>query len=190
MERLTTNKSVSEMTMTELAYNGCYAKDGKARYRDYGQDIDAREFARRLYKNYEGEELSNDDDVFDDEILEELQLDPELYPGGLIALFYRNLWVMADLREQLKQYEDAEERGEILRLPISEDTPVYSIEYCCGLNKNNVSGLCFRGFCEKCKDKSYYIREGRAKQCSISEINKTVFLTRAEAEQALAEKGV
>lgn len=90
--------------------------------------------------------------------------------------------------EELKVYKDAEEQGLLLRLPISEDTPVYSIEYCCGKNKENTSGMCFRGFCEDCNEKSYYIREGKAKQCNISEINKTVFLTSAEAERELAEK--
>lgn len=30
---------------------------------------------------------------------------------GLIALFYRNLWAMADLRERLKVYEDEEEKA-------------------------------------------------------------------------------
>lgn len=89
------------------------------------------------------------------------------------------------LAEKLKSYEDAEEQGEILRLPISEDTPVYSIEYCCGNNKSNRSGMCFRGFCENCNDKAYYIRESVAKHCSICEINKTVFLTREEAEARL-----
>ena len=31
MERLTTNKPVDEMSMLELAYNSCYAKDGKGK---------------------------------------------------------------------------------------------------------------------------------------------------------------
>ena len=64
---------------------------------------------------------------------------------------------------KLKDYEDAEEHGLLLRLPISEDAPVYSIEYCCGNNKSNRSGMCFRGFCENCSDKAYYIRESVAK---------------------------
>lgn len=37
--------------------------------------------------------------------------------------------------EKLAAYEDAEGQGLLLRLPISEDTPVYSIEYCCGKTK-------------------------------------------------------
>lgn len=88
---------------------------------------------------------------------------------------------------KLKAYEDAEEQGLLLRLPISEDTPVYSIEYCCGKNKSNRSGMCFRGFCENCSDKAYCIRDSVAKHCSICEINKSVFFTREEAEAKLAE---
>lgn len=89
--------------------------------------------------------------------------------------------------EKLSAYEDAEEQGLLLQLPISEDTPVYSIEYCCGKNKSNRSGMCFRGFCENCSDKAYYIRESVAKNCSICEINKSVFFTHEEAESKLAE---
>lgn len=88
---------------------------------------------------------------------------------------------------KLKDYEDAEEQGLFLRLPISEDAPVYSIEYCCGKNKSNRSGMCVRGFCENCSDKAYYIRESVAKHCSICEINKSVFFTREEAEAKLKE---
>lgn len=88
---------------------------------------------------------------------------------------------------KLKDYEDAEDQGFLLRLPISEDTPVYSIEYCCGNNKSNRSGMCFRGFCENCSDKAYYIRESVAKHCNICEINKSVFFTREEAEAKLKE---
>lgn len=88
---------------------------------------------------------------------------------------------------KLKDYEDAEEHGLLLRLPISEDAPVYSIEYCCGKNKSNRSGMCVRGFCENCSDKAYYIRESVAKHCSICEINKSVFFTREEAEAKLKE---
>lgn len=46
---------------------------------------------------------------------------------------------VAGYLKKLKDYEDAEEHGLLLRLPISEDAPVYSIEYCCG--KTKVIGL-------------------------------------------------
>lgn len=103
-------------------------------------------------------------------------------PCGENSYQYKGL-----LLEALGKYEDAEEQGLLLRLPISEDTPVYSIEYCCGNNKSNRSGMCFRGFCENCSDKAYYIRESVAKHCSICEINKSVFFTHEEAEAKLKE---
>ena len=88
---------------------------------------------------------------------------------------------------KLKDYEDAEEHGLLLRLPISEDTPVYSIEYCCGKNKSNRSGICFRGSCENCSDQEYYIRESVAKHYSICKIHKSLFFTHEEAEAKLKE---
>lgn len=88
---------------------------------------------------------------------------------------------------KLKDMEDAEEQGLHLRLPISKDTPVYSIEYCCGRNKNNRIGMCVRGFCKDCDDKAYYIREDTAEHCSICEIQKSVFFTPGEAEAKLKE---
>ncbi len=115
MERLTTNKEVSEMSMIELAHNSCYAKDHKARYRDYDTDIDARELTIKFLDRFADipNEFASDED-FDDFMLDSLQygVDKML---GLIALFYRNLWAMADLQERLKEYEDLEEQGLLLK---------------------------------------------------------------------------
>lgn len=188
MERLTTNKSVADMSMIELAHNSCYADDKhNARYRDYNLDVDSRLLIRNLVKDICGEDFKDLSDEEVDEYMASMlsvEIDSTI---GLLALLYRNLWAMADLREKLKYYEDAEEQGLLLRLPISEDAPVYSIEYCCGKNKSNRSGMCVRGFCENCSDKAYYIRESVAKHCSICEINKSVFFTREEAEAKLKE---
>lgn len=188
MERLTTNKSVADMSMIELAHNSCYADDKhNARYRDYNLDVDSRWLIRNLVKDICGEDFKDLSDEEVDDYMDSMlsvEIDSTI---GLLALLYRNLWAMADLREKLKYYEDAEEQGLLLRLPISEDAPVYSIEYCCGKNKSNRSGMCVRGFCENCSDKAYYIRESVAKHCSICEINKSVFFTREEAEAKLKE---
>lgn len=119
MERLTTNKDVSEMGMYELAHNSCYYEDGEARYRDFEIDTSARDFARNLMTTLCDEDMPVDDESFDEEILENLQYDPFATKIGLIALFYRNLWAMADLRERLKEYEDAEEQGLLFRNPIA-----------------------------------------------------------------------
>lgn len=105
--RLTTDKPTKEMGMYELAHNSCYIdKDGNTRYRDFETDVDARAFARGLLKKYaDGDDAFTDDDNFDDEIMELLQYGTRTIEG-LIALFYRNLWAMSELRETLKQYED------------------------------------------------------------------------------------
>lgn len=128
MERLTTNKSVADMSMIELAHNSCYADDERnARYRDYEMEMDARDFARNLMVTLAKDELPVDDAEFDEEILDNLTIDPFSDVRGLIALFYRNMWAMADLREKLKDYEDAEEQGLLLRLPCGIGSDVYII---------------------------------------------------------------
>lgn len=106
--RLTSNKNIYEMGMFELAHNSCYVKDNKARYRDYNLDIDARELTRQLLKD-----LADEDDAFTDDEEFDRYMQDCLSIGmddieGLIAVFYRNMWAMADLHERLKHYEDME----------------------------------------------------------------------------------
>lgn len=104
--KLTSNKPVKEMGNYELAHNCCYSKEGVAWYRDYENDMNAKDFTRKLMKKYTEIELSEDNDVFLDEMYDMLCNDPFKSIEGLIALFYRNLWAMADLRETLKEYEE------------------------------------------------------------------------------------
>lgn len=106
MKRLTLDKPVSEMGMFELAHNSCYIKDGKTRYRDYELDVDARAFTRKLLKDHAaGDDAFTCDEDFDEWMVDHLQ-DGTDSVEGLIALFYRNLWAMGELRERLKAYED------------------------------------------------------------------------------------
>lgn len=106
MKKLTSNKEASEMSLYELAHNSCYAKEGNARVRDFENDFDARELAVRLLGKYADipNEFTCDED-FDDFMLDSLQYGMDSIQG-LIAVFYRNIWAMADLRERLKEYED------------------------------------------------------------------------------------
>lgn len=121
MERLTSNKEVSDMSMIELAHNSCYADDKRnARYRDYDLDIDSRQLVRNLMKDMCGEDLSDlSDEEFDEYMgsVLSIELDSKI---GLLALFYRNLWAMANLRETLKKYEDLEEQGKLIKLPVKD----------------------------------------------------------------------
>ena len=122
MERLTSNKPTSDMNILELAYNSCYADEKRnARYRDYELDIDSRKLVRDLVKDMCNEDLSDmSDEEFDEYMAEMLSVEVDSQIG-LLALFYRNLWAMADLREKLKDYEDLEEQGRLLKLPLADD---------------------------------------------------------------------
>lgn len=126
MKRLTSNKEVSDMSMIELAHNSCYADDKRnARYRDYDLDIDSRQLVRNLMKDMCGEDLSDlSDEEFDEYMgsVLSIELDSEV---GLFALFYRNLWAMANLRETLKKYEDLEEQGRLVKLPCKVGDMLY-----------------------------------------------------------------
>ena len=134
--RLTTNIKTKEMNMLMLAHNCCYVKDGWARYRDYDIDIDARDFARKLMKKHTKLVLPKDAEEFDFAMYELLQYGTDTVEG-LIALFYRNLWAMANLRECLKKLEDMQE--DTIKLidknngwiPCSERLPEEETDYLC-----------------------------------------------------------
>lgn len=193
MDRLTTNKNVSEMGMYELAHNACYSKERLARYRDYEMDMDARDFARNLMTTLVNEDMPIDDELFDEEIIENLIYDPFSDVKGLIALFYRNLWAMADLREKLAEYEDAEEQGLLHKTQVAIGSIVYRInEYAeeplipMGVISIEIKGITDTFKEMKCKECVY----GGEFTYRFSDIGKTVFLTKEAAKQALeAMKG-
>lgn len=186
MERLTTNKSVADMSMIELAHNSCYADDERnARYRDYEMEMDARDFARNLMVTLTKDELPVNDAEFDEEVLDNLTIDPFSDVRGLIALFYRSMWAMADLREKLKRYEDAEEQGLLLRLPYPLGTEyIYFVDikdrkvYKFDAEKVEVNMMPIR-------KKILYTVDGY--EFWFDDFEKAVFLTREEAEAKLKE---
>lgn len=184
MERLTSNKKVSDMSMIELAHNSCYADDERnARYRDYEMDMDARDFARNLMVTLAKDEMPISDTEFDEEILDNLAIDPFSDVRGLIALFYRNLWAMANLRETLKKYEDWEEQSRLIKLPCKVGDIVYDTAWWDDVQEKIVV-----------KGKTYYRTVHKHKvtkipftYSDIDNFGKTVFLTKSEAEAKLKE---
>lgn len=193
MERLTTNKNVSDMGMVELALNCCYiAKDGSGRYRDYEIDIDERDFVRKLTTTLVGEYLPLQDESFDEEMMDNLGIDPFADVRGLIAIFYRNMWAMAELREKLKRYEDYEEQGLLFRLPCKVGDKIF-LDFA-GFGKDidefTVKDFhldCFEDgeiilFCDyESNDRTF------SGQIDVMEFGKSVFLTKEEAKAKLAE---
>lgn len=196
MERLTSNKKVPDMSMIELAHNSCYADDKRnARYRDYDLDIDSRQLVRNLMKDMCDEDLSGmSDEEFDEYMGEMLSVEMDSLVG-LLALFYRNLWAMADLREKLKKYEDLEEQGRLIKLPCKVGDTVWDND-CgrpCAYTITAFSfGECEGYICEPVTTKEvvfYYANSSGSITGSFaeSEIGKTVFLTKSEAETKLKE---
>ena len=139
-------------------------------------DFDARKLTIKLLEKYADipNEFTCDED-FDEFISDALQYGTDSILG-LIAIFYRNFWAMADLRETLKEYEDLEEQGRLLKLPCAVGDTVYTLEadeenfehFHCGIK---ISELEF----------DYWM---------IPLFEKCVFLTRQEAAAKLAEREV
>jgi len=184
MERLTVNKNVSEMNMVELAHNSCFAKDRNATYRDFECEIDARDFIRKIGKTFgifeDGCDEMTDNEAFDEVMTDYLQYGYD-EKEGLLALLYRNLWAQANLYERLKYYEDLEEKGLLPKLPCKVGDTVYSLDRFCG----GYAGDCPSRPCEECTDYQLEIYEGKFALKDIDDFGKTVFLTQAEAEEAL-----
>lgn len=189
MKRLTSNKKVSDMSMIELAHNSCYADNERnARYRDYDLDIDSRQLVRNLMKDVCGEDLSDlTNEEFDEYMgsMLSIELDSKI---GLLALFYRNLWAMANLRETLKKYEDLEEQDRLVKLPCKVGDVVYvkMASYCkthyVEAEVRDFVHFISCGFCAVVTSK-YFDKEN----IPFSEFGKTIFLTKEEVEAKLKE---
>ena len=127
--RLTLNNPVSEMGMSELWMNNCFAKDGWAMYRDFDGESDLLQFIKRVAEDMGVEiAIDYDNDYFCDMLFDWLEdgLDSKT---GLLAFLYHMMVSKAELYEKLKRYEDAEEAGLLLKSPIPIGTEVYSIQH-------------------------------------------------------------
>lgn len=96
----------SKMSMTELAHNHVFIKNGEAWYRDYDREISVRDLIREICSKHA---ISADVNEMDDDTLDEILLE-NLYYGideleGIFALLYMTLWGMADVRHWLEIYE-------------------------------------------------------------------------------------
>ena len=85
--------------------------------------------------------------------------------------------------EELKQYRDLEEQGLLLRLPCKIGTTVYNITWWDDVQeKVKVDGKAFYRTVHK-----YKVSKSKFSLVDIYDFGKTVFLTKAEAEQKLKE---
>ena len=118
-------------------------------------------------------EKFDDGEVFCGKIgaVEDIGIDETIFVGELV--------------DKLAEYEQAEEDGLLLRLPCPIGTTVYIVNHywideghICGIaESDDVDCFCYKVYC----DPDYY------DMVALVEFNKTWFLTKAEAEQALAK---
>ena len=85
--------------------------------------------------------------------------------------------------DKLGEYEDLEEQGLLLRLPCKVGTSVYMVAHDCGGDTLD----CMSGDCEGCPYLYSFVEENKFEAYMCDDIGKTVFLTKAEAEQKLKE---
>ena len=84
---------------------------------------------------------------------------------------------------KLKDIEDLEEQGLLLRLSCKIGASVYMVAQDCGGD----TLYCMRGDCEGCQYLYSFVEENKFEAYMCDDIGKTVFLTQAEAEQKLKE---
>lgn len=110
MKRLTAD-NVFEMNVTELALNQVFVRDNWAWYRKApGDACSVCDLIRSAAaKGLRQENIELDPNLTDEELgdvmLDWLQFGEE-EPEGVLAILYRALWAMAEVRERLKLYED------------------------------------------------------------------------------------
>jgi len=109
----------------------------------------------------------------------------ELYTDSLLK-YYNYSDYQAVLR-RLAHYEDLDEQGRLVILPAKT---VYELTWDAGPNCNLVCPVSIdgEGQCDFCDHGELCIYERECKQEHIPLIGKTVFLSRPEAESALANK--
>lgn len=105
MKRLTSD-NCWEMDMVQLALNQVYVKDGWTWYRNGPEDeLSICDLIRRA-----AEALEVELPVLSDDDLSDLLADWLYYgtdePEGVLAILYRALWAMAEVRATLQRYED------------------------------------------------------------------------------------
>lgn len=107
-----------------------------------------------------------------------------------LNLDFEQMNKVTDALNKLAEYEDAEEQGLLLRLPCKVGTKVYAFLPCdnhfieCQINKIEIKHTIYGKMC-------YFIEPIANRGCLYryfeDDFGKTVFLTKAEAEQKLKE---
>lgn len=118
MERLTTNKSVADMSMIELAHNSCYADDERnVRYRDYDMEMD----------DFDSENFEVIGNMMESEAINVLNM---IEAHGDLAIKAKQTAINA--LEEVQQYRAAVEKQKIDKELESHDEK-HILKYCINL---------------------------------------------------------
>ena len=105
IKRLTAN-NVSEMDMVQLALNQVYIADGQAWYvKGPDEECSVCDLIRDAAETLEVDLPMLGDAELSDFLADWFQYGSQ-EPEGVLAILYRALWSMAELRERLRDYED------------------------------------------------------------------------------------
>ena len=114
--------------------------------------------------------------------------------GNYSTYIRKNHVTVNDVEQRLGEYEDLEEQGLLLRLPVKEGSMVYVVDYTFNCKHRYECPLYFsdKYKCEediRCEHeyKEYRVREARFNHRMIEKIGEIVFLTKEEAEKKLKE---
>ena len=203
MKRLTTDNPKDNYS---TALNLFYIKDRMTMVRGGGAapdypDVSLPEHMRRIIEAH-GVDIPAESDEELDEIMAEMLFDGPETQEGLLAAFYTAAWAFSALREQLKEYEDADEQGALVMLPCKVDDTLYEIdlpEYgaiTCKvlrvLAANQRYANATEGEIIRAVSVLVLVTEGHGEGSSYEfceeDFGKTVFFSREEAEAALKER--
>ena len=181
-------------------------------------DVSLFDLTRDIVKTHIPDaELPADDDALSN-MMPEWLMDGIDSAEGVVALLYTAAWAYAELRHKLMRYEDtglepdvcaeykkfedeavskgvpfkrivelmnAQQEEKLVVLPCKVGDTVYVIGESCDFCETYLDEpeRCMR--CEK----GHYVEERGFELWMLSEINESIFLTREEAEEALAGKG-
>ena len=99
---------------------------------------------------------------------------------------------IAEMYDRLAELEDKIEDGTLVELPCKVGDTVYFIEYFCNANgcsndKQTICCGCSEMLERERKKQTYVISEKKFRLKDLSKINKTLYITKAEAEARLKE---
>lgn len=125
---------VKKMGICDLAHNCMFIKNGSAWYRNFIEEMPLHDLMRTLIKHH----VPKDSEIVEEMNVEELcEYITEIYGGYLdswesiefvLATFYHMAWGFAEVREELKEYQEEQIEQQEIEDGIEEIADYYGID--------------------------------------------------------------